>query len=115
VLVLLVLVVSYASSLRAWLDQRQQIAETHAQITQTRQEVADLEQEKRRWTDDSYVEQQARARLAYVLPGETGYRVITADGETVGGATEPGAGAEASERAWYVTLWQTTRRAGREQ
>lgn len=115
VLVLLVLVVSYASSLRAWLDQRQQIAETQAEITQTRREVADLEQEKRRWADDSYVEQQARARLAYVLPGETGYRVITEDGETVGGATEPGTGAEAPERAWYVTLWQTTRRAGREQ
>jgi len=110
-LVLLVLVLSYASSLRAFFDQRQQIEQTQTDIARSRAGLAALEREQRRWADDSYVEQQARARLAYVLPGETGYRVITADGEPLGGASEP-ADAEPAERAWYVTLWHSTRRAG---
>lgn len=113
-LVLLVLVISYASSLRAWLDQRQQIAEAQQQIASTEDAIAALEQERRRWADDAYVQQQARARLGYVLPGETGYRVITADGEPLGTqpAPEPSDGAE--PREWYDTLWASTRRAGRE-
>ncbi len=81
--VLLVLVISYASSLRAWLDQRQAIAETEQRIASVQDEVDALEREKRRWDDDAYVEQQARGRLGFLLPGETGYRVIGRDGDTL--------------------------------
>jgi len=114
-LVLLVLVVSYASSLRAWLDQRQQIAETRSQIATTRDQVAALEQEVRRWGDEAYVEQQARARLAFVRPGETGYRVITEGGEPLGAEPEPGEEPDsAADTAWYSGLWASSRQAGRE-
>ena len=58
--VLLVLVISYASSLRAWLDQRSQIDEARQRIVSLRQQVDDLEREQRRWADEAYVEQQAR-------------------------------------------------------
>lgn len=113
-LVLLVVLVSYASSLRAWLDQRQQIAEAEAGIEQSRHEVAGLEQELRRWDDDAYVEQQARERLAYVMPGETGYRVITADGDPLGEAPEPGReSGDVADPAWYTTLWRSSQQAGR--
>ena len=113
-LVLLVLAISYASSLRAWLDQRQQIAAAEAEIDQSRAEVAALEREKRRWADDAYVEQQARERLAFVFPGETGYRVIAPDGETVDVVPDPDPDpAYDEDPAWYTTLWRSSERAGR--
>jgi len=110
-LVVLVLVISYASSLRAWLDQRQAIAETEQRIASVQDEVEALEREKRRWDDDAYVEQQARARLGFVLPGETGYRVIGHDGDTLD--IDTGSEVEsATPPQWYDTLWGSVRRAG---
>ncbi len=113
-LVLLVLAISYASSLRAWLDQQQQIAAAQAEIDRTRAEVAALEREKRRWEDDAYVEQQARERLAFVLPCETSYRVIAPDGQTVDVVPDPDPDpAYDEDPAWYTTLWRSSERAGR--
>jgi cell division protein FtsB len=113
-LVLLVLVISYASSLRAWLDQREQIAETRAEIVATRASIADLERERRRWADDAYVEQRARERLAFVMPGEVGYRVLGPDGESLGEVREPTSVAAEDGPSWYSTLWASSKRAGRE-
>ncbi|CAN5889773.1 hypothetical protein BH20ACT6_BH20ACT6_22160 [soil metagenome] len=114
-LVLLVLLVSYASSMRAWLDQRSDIAEARAHIATNRERVADLEREKRRWSDEAFVEQQARERLGYLMPGETGYRVVTPDGEAIGAVPEPVDGTEGEEPSWYETLWASSRQAGNEQ
>ena len=113
-LVLLVLVISYASSLRGWLDQRQQIAEAQQRIESVQAQVDDLEREKRRWQDDAYVQQQARARLAFLFPGETGYRVIGPDGDALVTPDLPEPQDQTDPRAWYDTLWASTRRAGRE-
>lgn len=113
-LVLLVLLVSYASSMRAWLDQRQQVEQARAEIATTRRSVADLARQQRRWSDDAYVEQRARERLAYLMPGETGYRVLTPDGDSPGAEPEPGEQDELSgDPSWYSTLWSSSRRAGR--
>ena len=112
--VLLVLVISYASSLRAWLDQRQSIAETEQRIASVQDEVDALEREKRRWDDDAYVEQQARGRLGFLLPGETGYRVIGRDGDTLDTHTTTDIGT-AEPQYWYDTLWGSVQRAGTSQ
>ena len=112
-LVVLVLVISYASSLRAWFDQRQQIAEAQQRIESVQQQVDDLEREKRRWADDAYVEQQARARLGFLMPGETGYRVITPDGTTLDSQADPDPSDQLGTRYWYDTLWDSALRAGR--
>lgn len=114
-LVLLVLLVSYGSSVRAWLDQRNDIAQAEQQISSSRDQVADLEREKRRWSDEAYVEQQARERLGYLQPGETGYRVVLPDGEAVGALAEPVNGIEGEEPTWYETLWASSRQAGNDQ
>ena len=111
--VLLVLVISYASSLRAWLDQRHQIDEARQRIVTLREQVDDLEREQRRWADDAYVEQQARARLGFLVPGETGYRVITPDGTTLDTQAEPEPSDQVAGRQWYDTMWASATRAGR--
>ena len=81
VLVLAVLVVSYASSMRAYLQQRSHINDLRAQIDSSERDIKALEREKRRWADDAYVETQARERFGWVMPGETSYQVIDRDGK----------------------------------
>nr|MBA2738045.1 septum formation initiator family protein [Nocardioidaceae bacterium] len=111
-LVVLVLLISYASSVRAWLDQRQDIATAEAQILASREDVSQLQREKRRWSDEAYVQQQARERLGYLLPGETGYRVVTPDGEALGAVPEPVDASEEAGPTWYGTLWASSQQAG---
>ena len=60
VVVVAVLVVSYASSMRAYLQQRSHINDLRAEIASSERDIKALEREKRRWQDDAYVENQAR-------------------------------------------------------
>ena len=69
VLVLAVLTVSYASSLRAYLQQRSHISELKTAIAEREASINDLEREKQRWEDPAYVKAQARARFGYLMPG----------------------------------------------
>ena len=80
VLVLAALLVSYASSLRAHLEQRSHTGSLKASIASSERTIEELRREKRRWRDPAYVEAQARARFAFGYPGEIGYHVLDEDG-----------------------------------
>ena len=87
-LVLAVLTVSYASSLRAYLQQRAHINDLKTQIAQHEANIDALEAEKDRWEDPAYVEKQARERLGYVMPGEKTYLVLGEDGKPLEPASQ---------------------------
>jgi hypothetical protein len=111
-----VLLVSYASSVRAWLAQRGEIALLQDQISERRAAVVSLRAEMRRWRDPAYVEAQARERFGWVMPGEKGYRVLGLDGRPLGVPLVAGdatADAGASED-WWNTVWGSVEAAGRE-
>lgn len=113
-LVIAVLVISYASSMRAYLAQRTHIAETRSKIELAKQNIKNLEREKKRWTDPAYVEAQARGRLGWVLPGEIGYQVIGRDGKPLGSADELGNPADVvplTRTPIWTTLYQSARLA----
>ena len=80
VLVLAALLVSYASSMRAHLEQRSHINALKAGIASSERNIEALQREKQRWKDPAYVEAQARARFAFGYPGEIGYHVLDEDG-----------------------------------
>lgn len=108
VAVLLILTISYASSLRVYFAQTSDIAATRAEIAERQQRIAELQGGLARWDDPEYVRTQARARLGWVVPGEMGYRVVDAEGNPLGG----GALIEASgptlaepRDAWWAKLW----------
>ena len=88
VAVLAVLALSFASSLRVWMLQSQELAAAQAQIERDQARVAELESSLERWGDPAYVRAQARERLGWVMPGEVGYRVLGRDGEVLSGSTE---------------------------
>jgi cell division protein FtsB len=108
VVVIAVLVVSYASSMRAYLQQRSHIADLRAQIASSERDIKALEREKRRWQDDTYVESQARERFGWVMPGETSYQVIDRDGKPLErGAelTDPSSVARSVPDPWWGKVY----------
>jgi cell division protein FtsB len=118
VLVLAVLAVSYASSTRAWLRQRGELNQLNAEIAAQRAQVAELEQAKRRLHDPAYIKEQARARFGWVMPGETGYRVIGDDGEVItdssSALSEPVDSSADLPSQWWDTAWGSVVAAGDE-
>lgn len=112
VLVLAVLAVSYASSLRAYLEQRRQIEGREAKIAALEESIEDLQRETERQHDPAYLRQEAR-KLGYVLPGETPFVVV--DGGkplTEAELDDPASVGDHDEPAWYDDLWSSVEVAG---
>ena len=106
--VLVILTISYATSLRIYFAQAHEIAATKAEIAERQQRIRDLQGELARWDDEAYVRTQARDRLGWVVPGETGYTVVGADGKPLGGGaviTAETAPDEPAQDTWWSKLW----------
>ncbi len=105
---LLILTISYASSLRIYFAQAHEIAATKAEIANRQQRISDLESEVARWDRPDYVRTQARERLGWVVPGETGYKVVDANGKPLGGGAEITSDTPEPQKpreAWWDKLW----------
>ena len=117
-LVVAVLAVSYASSLRAYIQQRSHIGDLKGQIAERRASIDELEREKDRWEDPEFVRQQARERFGYLKPGETSYVVLDGNGDPIeseaGRAelTDPDTVAEEPPDVLYSDLWESVKLAG---
>jgi hypothetical protein len=115
-LVLLVLAMSFASSLRAYVQQRSEIDDLKTTIAQRSANIDRLEREKRRWEDPAFVQAQARARFGYLMPGETSYVVLGVDGKPL----EAGAALadpdtvlkKPAPTAWWSPVWSSVQFAG---
>jgi cell division protein FtsB len=69
-------VIVVGPNLKAYIDQRQQIAALQESVNQSSTDIADIRDERERWNDSTYVMTQARDRLYYVNPGEISFIVI---------------------------------------
>jgi hypothetical protein len=115
VLVLSVLTISYASSLKAYFQQHQQITQLQSRIAASEASITRLQEEKARWADPAYVKQQARARFGYLMPGETSYVVIGADGKPLAAQAtlgDPRTSTTSTPTAWWTTEWKSVQLAG---
>ena len=92
IVVTTIIVFLAAPTAKIYVDQRAQITQLEESIAQAQQEQQALKKQEQRWDDDAYVEQQARERMFYVMPGESAYLVLGADGLLAGG---PVAGTDA--------------------
>jgi cell division protein FtsB len=115
VLVLSVLTISYASSLKAYFQQHSQIQQLRSQIASSESSIQQLEGEKARWHDPAYVREQARARFGYLMPGQTSYVVIGDDGKPLAAQatlSDPRTSKIATPTAWWTTEWKSVQLAG---
>lgn len=115
VLVLVVLAVSYASSMRAYLEQRTHLASLEADIEESKANIRALEREKERWKDPAFVRAQARERFGWVLPGEVAFQVIDENGEPLDNTevlSDPAAPVEDDTPLWWQSAWRSVEVAG---
>ncbi|HEY0239512.1 MAG TPA: septum formation initiator family protein [Friedmanniella sp.] len=109
VVVVLVLTISYATSLRIYFSQAHEIASTKAEIASSQASIGDLQGQIARWNDPAYVAAQARERLGWLVPGETGYTVVGADGKPLGGGLSLDAstttGPDQPQQMWWDRMW----------
>ena len=114
--VLLILAISYVTSLRIYFSQAHEISATKTEIAERQQRIRDLQGELARWDDEAYVRTQARERLGWVVPGETGYTVVGVDGKPLGGgaqiSAEEVAGTQPQD-SWWSKLWGSVEAADR--
>ncbi len=75
-LIALILVLFLAQPAQRYFAQRAQINALRQQVSASEERVAKAKAELARWNDPAYVKAQARARLHFVMPGETQYIVI---------------------------------------
>ncbi|MGZ4488601.1 MAG: FtsB family cell division protein [Nocardioides sp.] len=112
---LAVLMVSYASSMRAYLQQKQHIDALSVDIAHSQVAIAKLEREKKRWGDPAYVRAMAHQRFGWVLPGEIGFQVIGEDGTPLDhqdSLSDPGPVTESARPIWWKTAWGSMEAAG---
>lgn len=115
VLVLLVLMMSYASSMKAYLQQRAHIDSLKGQIAEQEQRIEVLQREKERWEDPAYVRMQARERFGYVLPGETSFVVVDGNGQPLdpeSTLSDPAEVGRETPPAWWDSVWASVELAG---
>jgi cell division protein FtsB len=98
------LALALAAPARELLSQRSQISSLNSSIASQQQQVAALQKAQKQWANSTYVEQQARARLHYVFPGEVPY--VTLSPTPVASASAAAAQALASQ-PWYGRLWSS--------
>lgn len=114
VLVLAVLAVSYASSLRAYLVQRSHIQGLQQDNQDDQRTIDAQEREVALWQDSTYLETQARERLGMVMPGETPYVVLKGGQplEAEGTLSDPDSGEPTAPVAWWNDTWDSVLVAG---
>src|SRR4051812_2210559 len=99
---------------KVWVAQRGEISSLQAQTREQEHRVAALKRAQQRWTDPAYVEQQARLRLHYAMPGEKTYVVLGKPKARHHKATA--APTESTLNGpWYSRLWQSVEAAGKGQ
>jgi cell division protein FtsB len=115
VLVLALLAVAYASSIRAYVQQRSENATLQAENAQRQAAIDETARQIRREKDPAYIRQDARSRLSFVMPGETLYIVVDENGDPIepeATLSDPVDPADADPVAWWSDAWGSVELAG---
>ena len=91
-----------AGPVRQWLEGRAELTRLAAESTAYDERIADLETQLARQADPDWTAQQARERLAYVLPGDR--LVVVVDGEAAQGDAGTLPEIDTAPRPWYEEL-----------
>jgi cell division protein FtsB len=111
--VVILLVVLLASPIHRYLGSRSDVSKADQQLRHDQGQLHDLQNQKALWSDPGFIQQQARQRLQYAMPGDTVYVVVNkgqkSDIEKTAG---PRAGSDAGT-GWNSRLWASVTAAGK--
>ncbi len=106
VLVIFALVVlSWARSITTYFRMQHELSERQAAVAQKQASIDSLEDQLQRWQDPNYVRSQARNRLGWVVPGETGFVVLDANGRPINGSSTV-ASAQPKDSKHELVWWE---------
>jgi cell division protein FtsB len=108
----ILLLVLLASPLHRYFGSRSDVQHASQQLRSDQSQLADLTKQLQRWGDPGYIQQQARLRLQYAMPGDTVY-VVTDAGQP--SDITKTSGTEVPSQAgdtWNQRLWETVQKAG---
>ena len=109
--VIVLLLVLLASPLSRYFSSRSAANDAATQLTSDRAQLAQLRKQIALWADPGYIQQQARARLQYAMPGDTVYVVVNR-GQRNDIVKSPGNyGAQPKSSSWNQNLWTSVEKA----
>lgn len=114
--VVLLAVVLLLPTVRGAVTQAHELDRLRAELAENQAENDRLDVELGRWEDRSYVEEQARSRLSFVMPADKVWRVVDPDaagdddvdpvtGEAVGSG--PVGTSTGPSVPWYQSVWES--------
>jgi cell division protein FtsB len=107
-----VLLVLLASPLHRYFASRGDVSHASQQLRSDQQELTGLQAQEQLWSDPGYVQQQARQRLLYAMPGDTVYVVVRPGQKSTIEKTSNTVLAQ-QPSTWNQRLWQSVQSAGR--
>ncbi|MHB8341250.1 MAG: FtsB family cell division protein [Mycobacteriales bacterium] len=113
-LALCAVLVMLAYPLQRYLSERGQLAALRASEAAQRARVLTLEHLQQLWQQPSYIEEQARLRLHYVLPGQANYLVAGPTTPSTPAVRREGRASVTADPGapWYARLWSSDVSAG---
>lgn len=106
------LLVLLASPLNRYFGSRNDVNQAAQQLQQDREQLAELKHQLAQWSDPGYLQQQARHRLQYAMPGDTVYVVVDHGAKTQIEATRNAGAGKQAAGTWNTKLWTSVKRAG---
>jgi cell division protein FtsB len=101
-----------ASPLHRYFDSRSDVAHAAQQLHDDQADLAEMNKLLKRWGDPGYIQQQARVRLQYAMPGDTVYIVTGANHPSDIIASTGKAKSKPVDNTWNKRLWETVQKAG---
>ncbi|MDT4938833.1 MAG: hypothetical protein QOG80_2504 [Pseudonocardiales bacterium] len=108
----IVLLVLLASPLHRYFASRGDVQHANQKLHDDKAALLQLQAEQQKWTDPGYIQQQARLRLMYAMPGDTVYVVVRpGQKSTIEKTSNTTVAQQAS--TWNQRLWQSVQTAGK--
>ena len=111
--VVVLLVVLLASPVHRFLGSRSDLNRAAQQLQTDRQQLVQLHRQQAQWGDPGYIQQQARTRLQYAMPGDTVYVVVDKGQRSDIQKTAGSNTVRAAGPGWNVRLMDSLRAAAR--
>jgi cell division protein FtsB len=111
--VVVLLVVLLASPINRYLSSRHDLNGAAQQLRHDQHQLGALKHQKARWSDPGYIQQQARVRLQYAMPGDTVYVVVAAGQSSDLNKTSTDQAAAPPGAGWNTRLMDSLRTAAK--
>ena len=105
------LVVLLASPLHRYFASRSDVTHAAQQLKSDQQQLAELTKQLQKWGDPGFIQQQARVRLQYAMPGDTVYIVTGAGQQSDITKTNVKKDSTKAAPTWNQRLWETVQKA----